>query len=129
MATPTPSRPGESKPRGEPIATDPDAIDSLRELAQETLEQDDPEDTPGNLIVSGLAMAGAAAVLAPIGWWLIQGGRAAAADARAMHQDRTSHDPADMLLVGGYALWFLAALFVLFAFISLAKIVLRKLGP
>jgi hypothetical protein len=126
----------EGTPKPPLVVPEPDAIDGLRELASETLEQDDPEDSSGNLVISALAMLGAAAMVGVVGWFLIQGGMSEGAAGLAStdhhghtHGHRNSEaDSLWFLLIAGYGAMFVAAVLVLFALISLAKLAMRKLN-
>lgn len=110
-----------NRPYSDPTASAPDALQSL---AMEAVEDDDPRDTTRNLIISALAMVGLAAIVAPVGWWLLKGAMA------AVHDNPDPHNGNDislwLFILGGGAI-LVATVLVLFALICMGKIALRKL--
>jgi hypothetical protein len=111
---------------------EPNALDSLRALVEETEEQDDPSDTTGNLLVSALAMLAGAAVVGVVGWWLLKGGLAAEHDWAKEHHPHHPRDqgtnPGILLMLAGSGGLFGAAVLAIFALVSVSKIVMKRMG-
>jgi hypothetical protein len=106
-----------------------DPVGELQELAQEVMEQDDPRDTSGNLAASGAAMLVIGVVAGAGGAWLLR------AWTRFTNLDIVGHDGRHpyrdhqhpwWLLGLGVAVSFVAAVFLIFALVSFAKIALRR---
>src|SRR5262249_34515786 len=107
------------KPKPSLDCPEPSAPDSLSELAQETLEQDEPEESPQNLVISSLAMLGAAVLIGLVGWWLLKGGFSEGTSGLVAH-DKHGHPTGSSrilsgLVVGGVIAMFVAGVLALFA--------------
>jgi TRAP-type C4-dicarboxylate transport system permease small subunit len=107
-----------------------DSVESLRQLVQETQENDDPGDSNRNLLISGVAMLVVAGVVAFVGWWLLKGGWTVMSETQTL-QHRPRHDPSGLgtlMMLAGAAVMFGGVVLVVFALVSFWKVVMRRAG-